>query len=159
MADLLTHVLVPYVLLTVASWQLTWITRRWIVVGMAGSAIPDLVKFRLLIEPSTVEALVGTPVSYAPISSLGGVIAIAGVTALFFQRNYWQAYSFLVFGGITALVLDGLRVFVDGRSNFWLYPLTWWRPPTPSLYVTSDPRVTVVAIVVASVVYTIDRRQ
>ena len=47
MADLLTHILVPYVILTVVSWQFDWLTKRWIIIGMAGAAIPDLVKINI----------------------------------------------------------------------------------------------------------------
>jgi hypothetical protein len=39
--------------------------------------------------------------------------------------------------------------------GFWLYPI-WWRPPTPNLYVSSDYRVTVVAVGVAVGVVAID---
>jgi hypothetical protein len=39
--------------------------------------------------------------------------------------------------------------------GFWLYPI-WWPPPTPNLYVSSDYRVTVVAVGVAVGVVAID---
>jgi hypothetical protein len=61
-----------------------------------------------------------------------------------------------VAGGLSSLVLDGLRVYVDGSSSFWLYPL-WWRPPTPNLYVTADARVAVVAVAVSIGVFVVDR--
>lgn len=159
MADLLTHILVPYVLLTVASWQLDWLTTQWIVIGMAGAAIPDLVKIRILLDTAVIESLLGMPFSYSPISSLGGVLLIAGAITVVFARQRRQVFLFLLFGGCTSLVVDGLRVFADGRAGFWLYPFTWWRPPTPSLYVTSDVRVLVVAVVISAVVFTLDRWQ
>jgi hypothetical protein len=157
MVDLLTHVLVPYILLTVASWRLDWLTERWIIIGMAGAAIPDLVKLDLLVDDRLVSSLLGLPFDYEPISSLGGVLLIAAGIALLFRDERQRVYGFLVFGGGSALVVDGLRVFADGRGLvFWLYPL-WWRPPTPSLYVTSDPRVLPVALVMAAVVFLVDR--
>ena len=156
MADLLTHVLVSYVLLTVASWRFDQLTRRWIVIGMAGAAIPDLVKIEILVDDRVIESLLGVPFSYAPISSLSGVLLIAGAIAVFFGRERRQVYALLVFGGLTALVVDGLRVFADGRSGFWLYPI-WWRPPAPSLYVSSDVRVLVVALLASAGVFLCDR--
>lgn len=49
MADLLTHVLVPYILLTVIGWRID-IPKRWIPVAMGwgGAAVPDLVKISLV---------------------------------------------------------------------------------------------------------------
>jgi hypothetical protein len=157
MAVLLTHILVPYIILTVASWQFNWLTDRWIVIGMAGAAIPDLVKIGILLDSDIIEALLGIPFSYAPISSLGGVLLIAGAITIFFERQRRQIFSFLLFGAFSSLVVDGLWVFADGRSGFWLYPFSWWRPPTPSLYITSDVRVLVISLLISVVVFSLDR--
>ncbi|MFB6139696.1 MAG: hypothetical protein ABEJ26_04595 [Halosimplex sp.] len=160
MADLLTHVLAVYVVLTVASWRIDAIAPRWVAVGMCGGAIPDLVKIHLVVDSMTVERALGVPFLYAPLSTLGGVVLVAGAITLAFDRRYWgRAYAFLVAGGFTSLVLDGMRVYVDGRASPWLYPFTWWHPPTPSLYVTSDPRVLVVGVAVAAVVFALDRNR
>ncbi|WP_436926783.1 metal-dependent hydrolase [Halosimplex amylolyticum] len=160
MADLLTHVLAVYVVLTVASWRVAAVTSRWVVVGMCGSAIPDLVKTQLVLDSAVVEAVLGAPFSYAPVSTLGGVLLIAAAIGLAFARRHRRrAYAFLVAGGVISLVLDGLRVYATGRAGPWLYPFTWWRPPTPSLYVTSDPRILVLAIAVAGVVFAVDRKR
>jgi len=155
MADLLTHVLAAYILLTVASWRVGWLGPRWVVVGMGGAAIPDLVKVERVVDERVVESVLGLPFQYAPVSSLGGLLVLSGVVAVLFGEARRRVYAILVAGGCSALVLDGLRVFVDGRAGFWLYPL-WWRPPTPSLYVTSDPRVTVVAVAVSVAVFAVD---
>ena len=159
MADLLTHVLAVYVLLTVVGWGTDRVSGRWIPVAMGGAAIPDLVKVGIVVAPGRVEQLVGTPFRYGPLSTLGGVVLVAGVITLAFERRHWRrAYAFLFVGGVSSLVLDGLRVFADGTANPWLYPFTWWRPPTPSLYVTSDPRILVATLVVAAVVLAVDYR-
>lgn len=158
MADLLTHVLVVYVALTVASWRVDWVTRPWVAVGMGGAAIPDLVKIDILVDDSTVEAVFEVPFMWAPLSTLGGVLLVAGVITLAFDRRHWRrVYGYLVGGGVTSLVVDGLRVFADGRAGPWLYPFTWWRPPTPSLYVTADVRILVVTLLVSAVVFGVDR--
>lgn len=159
MADLLSHLLLAYALFTVASWRVDWLDHRWVVVGMGGAAIPDLVKVDIVLDADAVGAALGIPVSYAPLSTLGGVLLVAGLIALAFERDNWRrVYGLVVAGGLSALVGDGLRVYADGRASAWLYPLSNWHPPTPSLYVSSDPSVLVTALVVAAVVFIVDRR-
>ena len=107
MADLLSHLLVAYTLLTLASWRLDWLDRKWVVVGTGGAAIPDLVKVRRLLGADTVEAALGVPFSYAPFSTLGGVALVAGLITLAFERRQWRrAYPLVVAGGLTSLVGD-----------------------------------------------------
>lgn len=157
MADLLTHVLVVYAVLTVASWRIDWLTSPWIAVAMGGVAIPDLVKIDIVLDDATIETAVNVPFSWASISTLGGVLVVAGIITLAFGRPYRRrAFAFLVGGGLASLVVDGLRVYADGRAAPWLYPFTWWRPPTPSLYVTSDVRVLVLALAAAAIAFGLD---
>jgi hypothetical protein len=156
MADLLTHVLVAYALLTVLSWWIDWLTRRWIAIGIAGVAIPDLGKVDLLVDADRVAAVLDVPFSYAPVGTLFGVLLIAGAIALLFAEGRRRAYAALVAGGSSAVLLDGLRLYADGHAGFWLYPL-WWRPPTPGWYVSSEPRILAVGAVVAGVVFALDR--
>jgi len=160
MADLLSHVLAAYVLFTLAGWRSDAVTRRWVVVAMGGAAIPDLSKASIVVAPRTVEKTTGLPFSYAPFSTLGGVVLVAGLLALLFgDESRRRAWGFLVAGGITSLVVDGLRLSIDGRAGTLLYPLTWWGPPSPNLYLTSDPRVLGVTLGVAAVVFVVDRRR
>jgi hypothetical protein len=65
-------------------------------------------------------------------------------------------YAVLVAGGGSALLVDGLRLYADGKALFWLYPV-WWHPPTPGWYVSSEPRVLAVGAVVAGGVFALDR--
>ncbi|NHN62887.1 hypothetical protein G9463_06165 [Haloarcula sp. JP-Z28] len=159
MADLLTHLLVPYILLTVASWRADWLDQRWVVVGMGGAAIPDLVKVGIVLDERVVEAFLGVPFTYMPVSTLGGVLLLAGVITVAFERRRWRrVFGLVTFGGLTSLLLDGMRVYADGRASAWLYPFTNWQPPTPSLYVSSDPTVLVVAVLAAGTVAVLDRQ-
>jgi len=159
MADLLSHLLLAYALFTVASWGVGWLDRRWVVVGTGGAAVPDLVKVELLLSEATVERTLEVPFSYTPLSTLGGVLIVAGLVTLAFERDRWRrAYGLVTVGGLISLLVDGLRVYADGRASAWFYPLSNWRPPTPSLYVSSDPSILVVAVVVAAVVVAADRR-
>lgn len=160
MADLLTHVLVAYVVLTTLGWTVNGITQRWVVVGMGGAALPDLGKVSRLLDDRTVGEVLGVPFSYGPVSTVGGVCLVAGLVALAFRAQHRRrAYAFLLAGGALSLVGDGLRAFPDGSSTTWLYPVTWWRPPTPGLYVSSDPRVLAVVGLLAAVVFVVDRHR
>jgi hypothetical protein len=155
MADLLTHVLVAYVLVTVARWRVGF-PRYWVPIAMGGAAIPDLVKVGLVIDDSIFQEFLGVPFSYAPISSLGGVVVVAAGITILFDREVWrEVYGLLIFGGLTSLVVDGLRVFADGTGGFWLYPV-WVQPPTPELYVSADPRVLAVVLSTTVVVTSVD---
>lgn len=156
MADLLTHVLVPFVLVTVIRWRVDGIDRRWIPVAMGGAAVPDLGKVGIILDDSSIEAVLGIPFSWAPMGTMAGVVIITAAIAVWFESDQRVAYGWLVFGGLSALVLDGLRAFADGSAGFWLYPL-WWRPPTPNWYVSSDYRVTLIAIAIAGAVLLLDR--
>lgn len=159
MADLLTHVLVAYVLLTVTGWWVDWLGPRWVVVGMGGACIPDLQKVDILLDADTVSAVLDIPFTYSVTSTLGGVLLLAGAITLLFERRWWRrVYTLLVTGGVAHVALDGLRVWADGRASQWLFPfLPSYRPPTPSLYVTSDPRVPALALAVSLLVFTVDR--
>lgn len=159
MADLLTHLLVAYALLTVASWRVDWLDRRWVVVGIGGAAIPDLLKVDIVLDADSVAATLGIPFSYDAVGTLGGVLVVAGLITLGFGRDHWlRVYGLVTLGGLSALVGDGLRAYADGRASAWLYPFANWRPPTPSLYVSSDPKILVVALVLGAGVFCLDRR-
>jgi hypothetical protein len=155
-ADLLSHVLIAYAMLTVASWLIGPLTGRWVAVGMGGAAIPDLVKVDLALDARLIERTLHIPFAYAPISTLTGVLLIAGAITLLFIHERRRVYTLLVTGGLLSLLVDGLRAYADGHASVWLYPL-WWRPPTPSLYVTSDPRVLGAVLVVAGAVALTDQ--
>jgi len=157
MPDLLSHVLLAYAVLTVASWVVDPLSDEWVAVGVAGAAIPDLHKVQLVLGSGAIESALGVPFDIEAVGTVGGVLLVAGVVALCFGRNRRRAYACLVAGGFTGIFFDGLRAYAGGRADFWLYPAPW-RPPTPSLYVSSDPRVLGVALVVAGAVFALDRR-
>ena len=71
MADLLTHLLLAFALGTIASWRVDWLTHRWVVVGVGGAAIPDLVKVDIVLDADAVSAALGVPFSFEPLSTLG----------------------------------------------------------------------------------------
>lgn len=160
MADLLSTLLLTGALITVLGWQVDWIAPRWVAVAMGGAVVPDLGRISILVEAKTVEGLLGVPFAYHAFETVGGVLLVAGVITVAFERSLWsRVYGCLVAGGVVHLVLDGLRVYADGRSSTWLFPVfPAYRPPTPNLFVSSDPAVLVAALAFAALVFGADRR-
>lgn len=156
MAELLTHVLVAYVVLTVAGWRVDWLTPRWIALGTLGALLPDLNQLGRLLSGPAIERLLGVPFAYGALHTVGGVALLAGLLAFLFAERR-RAFTVLAAGGLSHLLLDALKIHADGRSGTWLYPLTWWRHPAPDLYVSADPRVLATALVCALAVFVADR--
>jgi len=157
MAELLSTICVAYVLLTVASWRIEWLTEPWVVLGLAGTAIPDLVKVDLLVDARLVENALGLPFAYTPLGTFGGVALVSGTITLAFARRYWRrVYPLVLTGGAVGVLVDGLRIYADGKAGFYLYPI-WWRPPTPGLFVSADPRVLVVTAFASGTVFVLDQ--
>lgn len=156
MAELLTHVLIAYVVLTVAGWRVDWLTSRWVALGTAGALLPDLNQLGRLLSGPTIERTIGVPFAYGALHTVGGIVLLAGLVALFFAQRR-RAFTVVVAGGLSHLLLDALKMHADGRAGTWLYPLTWWRHPAPDLYVSADPRVLAAALVCATATFATDR--
>lgn len=147
MTDLLTHVLAAYVVLTVLARRSDRFERRLVPVGMAGALLPDLAKVNLVVPSGVVEGLVGVPFSWLPLHRLGGLVAVAGCLAVFFERSERRvAFAVLVAGGLSHLVLDALIKRANGLTPPYLYPASWWRPPAGNLYLSSDRWPVLVAV-------------
>ncbi|QCS42035.1 metal-dependent hydrolase [Natrinema versiforme] len=156
MADLLSHVLLAYAGCTIASWYRP-IPDRWIAVVMVGAVLPDLNRITLLVANGTLEAALGTPFDFGALSTLGGGIVLAGIGAMVVADRHRRAFAALLAGVLSHLVIDGVKAYADGAAGAWLYPFTWARHPTPSLYVSSDPAVLAVAVSVAVIAFALDR--
>lgn len=158
MAETLSHVLHAFVILTIASWSIGWLDREWIAVAMVGAIVPDLSRIDLLLSADAIEATLGIPFSWSPIHTLGGVVVLSAVGAMLFATRQAQvrAFGLLVAGGIIHLLVDSLKLWADGVTSAYWYPLTWYNPPAGMLYVTADRWVTVVSIALAVVVLGID---
>jgi hypothetical protein len=98
---------------------------------------------RVVFAALAVGAVVSLCALYATVQPDGVVLVGAAITTAFERRHWRRAYASLLVSGASSLAVDGLRVWVSGRASAWLYQsgggtLTWWRQPTPNLYVTSD---------------------
>ena len=156
MAELLSHLLIIWGVLTIASWGLDRLTPRWIAVGVIGGIFPDLNRLGLLVAESSVEGVFGIPFSWGGIHTLGGVLCLAGAGAMLFDREQAWAFVVLVAGGVIHLLTDAVKTYADGLGAMWLFPFSWVRLPTPNLYVSADPSVLVVSAVFVGVVFVID---
>ena len=168
MADWITHIAVAYALFTVASWRLDWLDSRWIVVGIVGSILPDLNRVRLLVDGDLITAVLGIPFEWGGLHTLGGVLLMAAVGALLFDReddDRWldrdqrRAFGLLLVGALSHIAVDLPQPYADGRllTNIYFFPFTSWRGPTPGWYVSADRWVAVVAVGIALAVFLADR--
>jgi len=157
MAELLSHVLIAYVVLTCASWRLDWLSQRWVAVGMIGAILPDLSRIGLFVTDETIETTLGVPFGIGALQTLGGVLLLAAIGSLVVADHRRRAFGLLFVGGFLHLLTDGLKSWADGYAGAWLYPLSWYRPRTPGLYVSSDLWVLVGVGTIALVVTLLDR--
>jgi hypothetical protein len=158
MPDLLAHALIAYSLATLLSYRYNWLSPAYVTVAMAGAFVPDLAKAAIAVPRSTVESLLGVPFSWFALHTLGGCavsIAIGVVIAARTERT--RVGALLGFGAASHLLADALLLNPSGRSYPLLWPLSYYHPPTPGLYLSTDPEPMLVAAVVAAAVFAVTR--
>lgn len=158
MPDLLAHAFIAYTIGKLLSWRYDWFSPAYVTVVMAGAFIPDLTKIRLLIDSSTVEHLLGIPFSWDALHTLGGAtIAILIGTLPVAPYIRARTSALLTVGAVSHLLADGLLLNPSGRSYAMLWPLTRYHPPTPGWYLSTQPEPTIVASLVAVLVWSVTR--
>ena len=121
---------------------------------MAGAFIPDMTKIKLLIPSDQVVALLGLPFSWSALHTAGGaLIAILIGVTLVSTAERKRVFVLLSLGAVSHLVADALLLNPSGRSYAVLWPLTRYHPPTPGLYLSTQPEPMIVAFVGAVVVW------
>lgn len=159
MPDLLTHALVMYVVLTVASWRVEWLAPRYVTVGMMGAMIPDLTKVRLVVPSYRVESVLEIPFDWFALHTLGGsLVSVLIGTVLVPPRYRTRVFSLLALGATSHLLLDALLINPSGYSYALLWPLTGYQPPTPGLYLSTDRWPALVTGTLAALVWLYTRR-
>lgn len=139
MPDVLTHVLVGYVLATLLSFRLEWLTPRYVTVVMLGAIVPDLTKIKLLVPSSLVESWLGIPFDWFAIHTLGGALVAIAVGALLTSTPHRRrVFGLLLLGACSHLALDALLVSASGYSYAVFFPFSTYHPPTPGLFHSSD---------------------
>jgi len=153
MPDVLTHVLVGYVVgSVVAEWR-DEVGPAGVTLVMAGALSPDFVKIKLLVPDPYVEAALGLPFSWAPVHAVTGAVIVALVAGLLVGEEYRKATVALVaLGAATHLFLDGLLLKPSGYAAQLLVPFGTYRAPAGMLYLSSDRWPAAVAGVTAACV-------
>ncbi|MFC7227949.1 metal-dependent hydrolase [Salinirubellus salinus] len=162
MPDLLAHALAAYALGTALSWRYDWLTPAYVTVAMAGAFVPDLAKIRLAVHQSVIVEAIGRPFSWDPLHYLGGVVLSVLVGVLVVApggRQRVRVLALLSLGAATHLFLDALLRTPSGRAFPVFWPLTTWRPPTPGLYLSTEPWPTLFFAALALVVWYVDRQR
>jgi hypothetical protein len=159
MPDLLAHALIAYSVCTALSWRYEWLSPTYVTAGMAGAFIPDMTKVRLVIPGEAIETALGLPFSWGGIHTAGGAaIAVLIGAAVVAPRERRRITGLLALGAASHLIADAFLLNVSGRSYEILWPLLRYNPPTPGLYLSTQPGPTIVAGAAAVVVWLATRR-
>lgn len=160
MPDLLAHALLAYAIARILSWRYEWLTAQYVTVCMVGAFIPDLAKAELVVPNTVVEELFTVPFEWFGLHTGGAVLVsvLVGVLVVI-PRERSRAFLLLALGAGTHLLADGLLRTPSGRSYAMFWPLTRYNPPTPGLYLSTEPGPTLVAACVAVVVWLITSRR
>jgi len=157
MPDLLTHVLVGYIVGTITATRVGW--RPGVTVVMLGAILPDLTKIKLLVSDATMESLLAIPFSWRALHTLGGVVVTAAVGALLVgDADRRRVFALLLAGAISHLCLDALLFKPSGYSAALWWPILDVGLPTPGLYLSSDRWPALVAGTAALGIYFWDQR-
>lgn len=160
MPDMLTQVLVGYALGTALAWRYDWMRPAHVTAVMAGVLVPDLNRMELLVDSYAVETALGVPFDWGAFHTLGGVtvaILLGALLAVRGQRR--RLVPLFAVGAGSHLALDAFLYSPSGRGYDVLWPLTQYHPPSPGLYMSTDPWTAAVALVVAAAVYVEDQRR
>jgi len=150
MPNLLTHALVAYKIARILSWHYTGLSPAYVTVVLAGAFIPHLTEIRFVVSSGMVEQVLGVPFDWGVLRIAGGAlfaILIGGV--IITSRELRRTFVLLNVGAASHLLADTLLLTPSGRLYALLWPLTRWHPPTPGLYLSTQPVPTVFAAVVA----------
>lgn len=161
MAELLTHVLVAYVVATVLSWRYESITTALVTAMMAGALFPDLRKIYLVVPGEAITATLGVPFSWAPLHRLGGLVVCLLLAVVLVGRPQRRlTVALLSVGAFSHVFLDGLLYQVDGRVFRFFWPLTTYGIPFQGWYKSFDlwPLAVALPLAVATAAVSIHRK-
>lgn len=159
-ADLLTHVLVGYVIGMGLSFRYAWLRPAHVTLVMIGAFVPDLVKIELVAPDGLVARTLGVPFSWAPLHTLVGSLLVIGLgTLLLAPAHRKRAFALLAVGVLSHHVLDALLLTPSGEAYAVFWPLSTYRPPVGDYYLSSDRWPAVVAGCCALLVWLVARRR
>ncbi|WP_248896705.1 metal-dependent hydrolase [Haloplanus halobius] len=159
MADLLTHVLVAYVLATLLSLRDERVTPAAVTLAMVGAAVPDFNRLDLLVSDEAIATELGLPFSWKALLTVGGVAVVLIIGTLLVAPRYRRQLAAM--GGLGAashFALDYLLLFPSGYTHPYLWPLTDHALPGPNFYVSSARWPAAVAVVIATLIAVVHRQ-
>jgi hypothetical protein len=151
MPDILTHVLVGYVLGTLLAMHYDRLGSAHVTLVMLGALTPDLTKIAVVLPSEQVEALLGIPFDWFALHMLGGnlIIVLLG-TLLVVPKYRTRVLLLLALGAASHHTLDLLLINVSGYAYPVLWPLTQYNPPAGMLYLSTDRWPAVITGIVAA---------
>ncbi|MFC4247705.1 metal-dependent hydrolase [Natribaculum luteum] len=160
MPDLLTHVLIGYVVGTLLAFRYEWMRPAHVTLVMIGALSPDFVKVKLLVPDSIVATATGVPFSWSPLHTLGGsaVVILLG-SLLVSPENRMRAIGLFGIGALTHHALDFNLLTPTGYAYPVLWPLVQSHLPAPNLYLSSDRWPALVAGLAAALVWVVSQRR
>lgn len=154
MPDLLAHVFIAYSICRVLSWRWDWLTSQYITVAMVGAFIPDLLKIRLLISDMTMIRLLGMPFSWGSLSTGGGVLVSVLVGVVLLEPTERRRSGMLLgIGAGSHMIADSLLRTPSGRTVQFLWPIFQYRVPSPGIYLSTQPELTLVTGGIATLLW------
>ena len=158
MADLLTHILVGYVIAVLLSWRANRITGPYITLMMGAALLPDLNRIELVLPAATVEATLGIPWSWTPLHRVGGTLLVICLGTLLTSKQLRrQVFGLLAIGAASHYTLDFLLYKPAGRTGPLLWPFTDHRFAIEGFYLSSDRWPAVGAMALAGLVWVMER--
>ncbi len=146
MPDWVVHVAVAWSLCRILRFKYPQFNQPNTVLVMVGSVFPDALKVSILFELMGQDWWDYIYVVHLPIGSF----LLAGIASLLFQKKK-EAFLFLSLGIITHYALDLLLIQM-GYGMYLFYPASWMGF-TMNLVPNDDYYITIVALIIAIVVY------
>ena len=150
MPDWVVHVCVAWTLCRILRFKYPQFNSGNTALVMIGSVFPDALKVSILFELLGLDWWNYIYVVHLPVGSF----LLAGIAALFFKEKK-SAFMFLSLGIITHYAMDLLLVQL-GYGMFLFYPFSWMGF-TLNMVPNDDYYITIVALLVALVVYLVSR--
>ncbi|RQG89232.1 metal-dependent hydrolase [Natrarchaeobius halalkaliphilus] len=159
MPDLLTHVLVGYIIGTIVVLRCEWAGSPHVTMVMIGALVPDFKKINLLVSDATVSDLLGIPWGWMAIHTVGGSVVIILLGSMLVAPGHRRrVIALLAIGATSHLFLDLLVITWSGEAFPVLWPVTEYRPPSGGLFRSSDRWPALATLTAAAVLWAVRRR-
>jgi len=146
MPDWVVHIAAAWILCRILRFKYPQFNPGNTALVMVGSVLPDALKISILFDLLDLDWWDYLYVLHLPVGSF----ILAGIVSLFFQEKK-TAFLFLSMGILTHYALDLLLIQL-GNGIYLFYPLSWMGF-SANLVPNDDYYITIVALVVAFLVY------